>query len=473
MIHCSGASRRLAVPVASVGVMLRGKNRLASIGAADRPVAAFAGSPAGFTLMSLRPFVFLTACLLGACERKDASADATLPDHAETRSSLRDEERRPVVTRKEREGKVDAVDLIRRLAREVASPDGSYGDLLERAEEAIRQADPDEFDAIWKELSKMEPGIPMVMQVNAIYHLAAKEDVAVAGRIAREILFPLYEDGDRRSILEELLRHGQDGEKLASFLEFMRDFTPEERQWLKEEVHESWISLDQLSNLAGSDQRLSSDETEMIVKAFVIPDIREFAQVAPTEPEVKANCRTIWETVKAGERNGVFAKGAGDMYLNVAGIFQGDWYLEVVPLERLDSMLRMEGGAQVVEGLIGKDIGRTFLKGEHVTKDGVLDMEGLANGVPETFFTPTGIRYLPEERYVDAIMAWHFYRNEKAEAWFANASELTPHQRDLIRAGLAKSEGRWSKEEKSRSWLDQISDPELRERTVKEIEEAK
>ncbi len=40
MIHCSGASQRLAVPVASVGVMLRGKDRLASIGAADRPVAA-------------------------------------------------------------------------------------------------------------------------------------------------------------------------------------------------------------------------------------------------------------------------------------------------------------------------------------------------------------------------------------------------------------------------------------------------
>ena len=151
------------------------------------------GSPAGSTLMSLRPFVFLTACLLGGCERKDASADATLPDHAETRSSLRDEERRPVVTRREREGKVDAVEVIRRLAGQGNSPGNLYNEALL----AIEEADPTEFEAIWRALDEVKIDVVATLQAQAIYRLAAKEDLAVAGRIAREVMLPRYGEGDR------------------------------------------------------------------------------------------------------------------------------------------------------------------------------------------------------------------------------------------------------------------------------------
>lgn len=157
------------------------------------------------------------------------------------------------------------------------------------------------------------------------------------------------------------------------------------------------------------------------------------------------------------------------MYLNVAGIFQGDWYLEVVPLEKLEAMLRMEGGDLTVEGIVLKDISRSFLNAERLREEGGFDLEGSDSGVPATFFTPTGIRYLPEERYVDAILAWHRYADEKAEAWFANATDLTPSQRDLVRAALAKKEDGLRNEEKSQEWLGQISDLELRERTVWEI----
>jgi len=461
--------------VASVGVMLRGKDRLASIGAADRPVAAFAGSPAGFTLMSLRPFVFLTACLLGACERKDASADATLPDHAETRSSLRDEERRPMVTRREREGKVDAVEMIRRLARDWNWPE---------TEAAIKAADPSEFDAIWRALAALDSDQDPLMdtatgarrlQVIAIYHLAAKNDLAAAGRITREMLLPLCKEEERLPVMKGLLNEfyfDEDVRKLGSFFEFMSDVSLEERKALEKDTAGGWISPEQLAYLVGSDQRLSSEETSLILRAFLIPALGESGvELIASEPGMKEIYRDLWETVKEGEKKGVLGKGAGDRFLNFAGVCMGDWYLEVVPPEKLGATLRLEGGDEATEGIVTKDIGRNMgnLGGYDLSEE---EWKRREKAVPSTFFTATGIRNLPEERYANAFLVWYKYRSEVAEAWFANASELTPHQRDLIRAGVAKTRNFWDKEE-SQAWLDQISDAELRERTVREIEEAR
>jgi hypothetical protein len=127
--------------------------------------------------------------------------------------------------------------------------------------------------------------------------------------------------------------------------------------------------------------------------------------------------------------------------------------LKLIPAGELMNQLRKDGYDLVI--------------GTIIWNEGELDPFGSSESAyPHTFFTPDGTRNLPPEKIPFAMNTWHRVNPEAAQSWFTtNAATLPPPQQDEIRVSFALH--LWSEDKAAaQAWIDQITDPALREKTI-------
>ena len=351
--------------------------------------------------MRLRPFLILTTCLLGACEKKDAAPGSHLPDIANTKSSLRETRRAEnefLATLQQRSGSYPAglhvMEVIDRYFHDPnVGPETMAGEEIVAA--AIRKADPTEFEAIWKKLGEADFSIDE-LRLAAIYHLAAENDPVAAVRLARSLWFPDLSPEERVKVLSRLAWKGE--MSVEGVVAFLREIGSEEK-WenIAELVEFQNSSFEQLRALKDSDLRLSARETRVIVG-----NIDE--SLAPQDPfgarslrEVFASYERAMETVDLLEDQGVLAEGARQMLLIEFSSGEPDVFFEKAPPQERLELLRMEGGEQVIGSIIGSEYRDEPPASLQSTNEGE---------IPGYFFTATGITgHLPPERLGVAVLA--------------------------------------------------------------------
>lgn len=415
-----------------------------------------------FIRMSLRPLLVLSACLLGACERKDVAADSALPDSANTRSSLRENGGdRSGVTRRERGPKLDAVGEIDRVIRALAET--TIDQVLDRwveeekinpyhpqeALSAIEAARPEEFDAIWEKVAGIKHKYcRLKLQAAAIYHLKAGKDLALACKMARELVpltgeppseplmgIPYVEDVGLR-VLEQLWKIGEPSitESLALYRNVGSD---EERSFMQTDFRWGGTNAESeadLHALSASGYRLSWVETEMILGYMSRARTLGGDEVLRGDQQNRAR---LHEIARSLEEKGVFARGAHELPLAEMGRYEPKVFFSMVPSEDR-------------QDLLGKD---------HF--DGVT--KAIAQETPAYFFGSEGLANLPEGKISLALCAWCKNDPIAAEAWYAAHQSSVPEpQQELISEGFAKlAKDRQAFDEPQ---IFRLPDPEVRER---------
>lgn len=391
--------------------------------------------------MNLRPFLLLSPLLLGACEKKQTAPGSHPPDIATTKSTLRETDRKPRDHSTKLLGQEHAIQAIDRLIH--SRKEDNREAIVHEVGTIISRTDPAAFDAIWKKLG--EPGIIYRhdLQAKAIYHLAARGDLVAAGRIIRESAE--YTDEHRKDLLWLAFHEGK--ESIVQALQFLREIGAEqERERISEVFPEHRCTLEGVSQLKEAGYRLNLQETRMIVDRLA--NTAESVANGPTEGSPRVSTG-VMETVISLEQDGFFAKGALDFYLisiGKNGRSGSEDFQTLVPREKWQELLRTEGYEEVIESLIIDQVGN--------------------EDYPHLFFTPTGTHHLPPERINVALEAWHFRSPDGAEKWFAaNAVTIPASQQDEIRVRFARNFWENQRITDTRRWLDQISDPALREQT--------
>lgn len=392
--------------------------------------------------MNLRLFLLLSPLLLGACEKKETAPGSHPPDIASTKSTLRETDRKPRDNSRNLLGQEHAIQAIDRLIH--SRKEDNREAIVHEVGKIITRTDPAAFDAIWKKLG--EPGIIYrnELQAKAIYHLAARGDLVAAGRMIRESAE--YTDEHRKDLLWLAFHEGK--ESIVQALQFLREIGSEqERERISEVFPEHRCTLEGVSQLKEAGYRLDLQETRMIVDRLA--NTVEPVKNGPTEGSQSVSTG-VMETVISLEREGFFTKGALDLYLiatGKSGMSGSDDFQALVPREKWQELFRTEGYEEVVENLIFVQL-----------RD---------HDYPHLFFTPTGTHHLPSERINVALEAWHFRSPAGAEKWFAaNAVTIPVSQQDEIRVRFARNFWENQKITDTRRWLDQISDPALREQTL-------
>ena len=402
--------------------------------------------------MTLRPFLLLAICLLGACGKKDAAPGSHSPDIATTKSTRNEGERESRSAHGDRAAKTDAIQAIDRLIREMEQAirtrdrEGEDAILtLQDAKAAIRSADPAEFDVIWRRLDAVtDPEFRDALQLLAIYHVSAQEDLIAAGLTMRELLHP----GPVR--LGELLSISDPTP--AQLIGYLRqNESSTHRDMVAQFIPHNRFDREGLTALAALTPPLTNEESRIIVGTMAGGLLIDQGDVLNHDDGTEASRRL--EMIGQLEEQGVFQKGARESYLRDLGKSHADLFVKVVPADELMARLRMDGYDGVIGTIVFDEMG-----GDRFDDPG--------SDIPHTFFTPTGTRNLPLEKTAIALGMWHMCKPTHAEAWFAdNAASLPQSQQDQARAGFARNA--WNEDPAAaRKWVDQISDPELRAKAL-------
>ena len=423
--------------------------------------------------MHLPPFLLLTACLLGACEKRDPAPGATPPDIAATKSSLRDDDHESLGNRRQRSvkdgGQItyrNALEAIDALSRDSAAGQETHGQ-QEAVRNAIKAADPAQFEEIWKKLSGMDESSSLELELVAIYYPGARQDLAAAVKLAGTLRNLDESPGYRQVILAKLADISKPSVTLA--LDFLRDMeSREDREFLASYMSFENSGAEQLLALKQAGKGLDEWETRVILR-WTDPfrgSNDPFAAELP-RAEVQSMFDRMMETILSLEKEEVLATGAREMFIIVAGVRHAHLFLENVPPNERVDYLRKEGAEGVIDRIIRSEFG-LFFAGESSDL-----LKPVAKGeIPGYFFTATGTtENLPPERVGAAVAVWQSLDFPAAEAWFAtNGPQLPVPQRDEALAGFADHVYFTKDAAEARRWADQITDPGLREKTITLVE---
>lgn len=389
------------------------------------------------------------------------AADSTLPDSAETRSSLREDGgERSGATRRDRGRKLDAVGEIDRVIRALAETtmdhvlDGWAGEKInphdpKEALRAIEAAGLDEFDAIWEKVTEIHhKEVRLKLQAATIYHLKAGKDLALACQMARELV-PLtgeppseplmgisYVEDEGLRLLKQLWEIGEPS--ITEALDLYRKVgSDEERSFMKSELGWYGNHLSEMESrlqaLAAAGYRLSWDETEAILGQMSGVMTLGGDEVLRGDQERRTR---LHEVALSLEKQGVLAAGAHELPLAEMGRYEPKVFFSMVPSEDRQDLLAKDHFDQVTRAI--------------------------AQEQPGYFFGSEGLANLPEGKISLALCAWCKNDPVAAEAWYAaHQSSVTEPQQELIREGFAKLAG--DRQAFDEPQIYRLPDPEMRE----------
>lgn len=403
--------------------------------------------------MRLHPSLLLTMLLLGACEKKDSAPGSSPPGIANTKSSHRLAKDESRAARRERSTSENSLKDIESLIRKLNAGNLNEDEQTElrwEAHVALLAMDPADFDAIWKILSGLEDRECRIdFQLTAIYHLAARNDLATAARLTKELLFPGTPEDERASLLGDLFFKSDP--TLPEAIDFLRTIeSTEDRREIARRFPRLDGTHERLMFLKDANYRLNGEESGVLMVSLAFGGSEGWLGVKDVQD--------LMRTIATLETDGVFSPGSHERFLLEVGKSLPFTFVKLFPPGVMERQLDREGYDAVIESIITTEASPDpFARKSY----------------PETFFTPEGITgNLPPGKIPVAMDAWHGNMPDDAEAWFtANGGNLLSSQQDQIRATFARNS--WNTDKPAaQAWLDQITDPALREKITDEQQRA-
>jgi len=392
----------------------------------------------------------LASCLIGGCEKRGAAQAGELEESSASQSSLRaSDEAFRGESRRERTPIHDVLQVIRRLPHLDFSAENGFGGnadyaALMRAEEAIKTADPAQFEAIMEEIGKLEDSITRSdLQAFAIFHLMAGQDLLRAG----EMVLDRFPSGDERwGVLNSLVTGTHP--RASDCLDFWRSLPGDDQSEVSDYVFmHAAVDLGSEGLVRWKDQGYQLNENETFRLMEAMARLHTATAATPRSAEEASEYPDLIGAILPLEKNGVLSKGAADELLLQSLIHQAE-----LGEERFDFI-----------GMPG-----TQARVEELRKDGFDSLYSrIAAERPHRFFTDIGLHDLQEEKVTVAWKGWLDADPVAAREWFGEQGpELAPSERDSIRAGFASHALGQGNGEAARAWGSQISDPELRRKTL-------